>query len=123
MVEELLSIAGRCDGVRCDMAHLVLNDVIARNWGAKQEAMGFVRPETEFWQEAIAIVREQHPGFVFLAEAYSHHGLLQRLGFDYTYDKELYDHLSSFHLDNIRGFLSSKGQRYLQHSCHCMKLM
>src|SRR5262245_51470859 len=32
MQDTLLSIADRCDGVRCDMAMLVLNDVFAKTW-------------------------------------------------------------------------------------------
>ena len=32
MVEELKSVARRCDGVRCDMAMLLLNDIFARTW-------------------------------------------------------------------------------------------
>src|SRR5688500_834258 len=46
LIAELLSVAERCDGVRCDMAMLVLNDVFARNWGGRP-------PATEFWSEAI----------------------------------------------------------------------
>ena len=33
MIGELLKIAGQCDGVRCDMAMLVLPDVFERTWG------------------------------------------------------------------------------------------
>src|SRR5262249_29549097 len=32
MIGELLKIAGQCDGVRCDMAMLVLPDVFERTW-------------------------------------------------------------------------------------------
>ena len=35
MVDELLKIAGQCDGVRCDMAMLVLPDVFERTWGRR----------------------------------------------------------------------------------------
>ncbi len=90
MQEQLLAIAGRCDGVRCDMAMLPLNDVFARTWAA------FPCPEpapaAEFWMDAIAATKQAHPGFLFLAEAYwGLEGLLQSIGFDHTYDKELYD--------------------------------
>ena len=33
MIEVLLEIASRCDGVRCDMAMLLLPDVFQRTWG------------------------------------------------------------------------------------------
>ena len=35
MIGELLRIAGQCDGVRCDMAMLVLPDVFERTWGQR----------------------------------------------------------------------------------------
>ena len=34
-VATLLEIAEQCDGVRCDMAMLVLNDVFERTWGER----------------------------------------------------------------------------------------
>jgi glycosidase len=95
MIQLLQSIAGRCDGVRCDMAMLMLNDVFAKTWE------GFPSTDaqsqtSEFWAAAIPAVKEVHPRFLFLAEAYW--GLeprLQAQGFDYTYDKTLYDGLVS----------------------------
>ncbi|HEY6509384.1 MAG TPA: alpha-amylase family glycosyl hydrolase, partial [Vicinamibacterales bacterium] len=36
MLQQLVKIAGQCDGVRCDMAMLVLPDVFQRTWGRKQ---------------------------------------------------------------------------------------
>ena len=32
MLESLLAVAARCDGVRCDMAMLVLKDVFEKTW-------------------------------------------------------------------------------------------
>ena len=74
-----------CDGVRCDMAMLMLPDVFERTWGR--------RPEP-FWPTTIQAVRKAHPNFVFLAEVYwDLEWELQQQGFDYTYDKRLYDRL------------------------------
>ncbi len=85
MQAELLRIAGQCDGVRCDMAMLVLPEVFLKTWGRK--AM-------PFWPDAIRTVRDLHPGFCFMAEVYwDMEWELQQLGFDYTYDKRLYDRL------------------------------
>lgn len=85
MTGELLKIAGQCDGVRCDMAMLVLPDVFERTWG--------MRPQ-QFWPKAIARVRGAHPGFLFMAEVYwDLEWTMQRQGFDYAYDKRLYDRL------------------------------
>lgn len=94
MQKTLLEIADQCDGVRCDMAMLVLNHVFARTWGEMARPAEGPAAEGEFWADAIDAVRRRHPGFLFIAEAYW--GLeeeLQALGFDYTYDKVLYDRL------------------------------
>jgi glycosidase len=83
MVAQLSSIAAHCDGARCDMAMLVLNDVFARTWN-------LVAPPTEFWAE----VRQALPDFMLIAEVYwDLEYRLQQLGFTFTYDKRLYDRL------------------------------
>jgi hypothetical protein len=88
--ETVAAIAGQCDGVRCDMAMLMLNDVFAKTWGARVGAA----PAAEYWGEVIGAVRAAHPGFTFLAEAYwDLEWALQQLGFDHCYDKRLYDRL------------------------------
>lgn len=92
MRELLLSVAARCDGVRCDMAMLLLNDVFPQTWAHLPVAAEM--PTGEFWADAIPAVKSAQPEFLFLAEVYW--GLedrLRGLGFDYTYDKPLYDEL------------------------------
>jgi hypothetical protein len=85
MIGELVRIAGQCDGVRCDMAMLVLPDVFERTWGQRAPL---------FWPKATQRVRERVPGFTFMAEVYwDLEWTLQQQGFDYTYDKRLYDRL------------------------------
>jgi hypothetical protein len=85
MNAELLRISGQCDGVRCDMAMLILPDVFQRTWG--------MRPEP-FWPLATRNVRTQFPDFCFMAEVYwDLEWTLQQQGFDYAYDKRLYDRL------------------------------
>ena len=97
MMAELLAIADRCDGVRCDMAMLVLPDVFERTWG---------RRAPEFWPEATRRVRRRRPGFVFMAEVYwDLEWTLQQQGFDYTYDKRLYDRLREGHARPVREHL------------------
>jgi Alpha amylase, catalytic domain len=95
MIDNLNRIADRCDGVRCDMAMLLLPDVIQQTWGDKARPSDGATPEdASFWPEAIRTVRANHPGFLFMAEAYwDREGTLQQQGFDYTYDKRLYDRL------------------------------
>jgi hypothetical protein len=85
MIGQLLKIALQCDAVRCDMAMLVLPDVFERTWGTPSEA---------FWPKATQRVRERVPGFYFIAEVYwDLEWTLQQQGFNYTYDKRLYDRL------------------------------
>jgi len=82
---ELIKVAELCDGVRCDMAMLILPEVFKRTWGIEMQP---------FWPEAIARIREIYPDFTFIAEVYwDLEWTLQRQGFDYTYDKRLYDRL------------------------------
>ncbi|HEY2414114.1 MAG TPA: alpha-amylase family glycosyl hydrolase [Pirellulaceae bacterium] len=94
MIGELERIAGQCDGVRCDMAMLVLPDVFERTWGHHAPL---------FWPRATAEVRERNPSFTFLAEVYwDLEWTLQQQGFNYTYDKRLYDRLRDHHARPVR---------------------
>ena len=94
MIGELVKIAGQCDGVRCDMAMLVLPEVFERTWGSRAEP---------FWPNATRRVRQKAPGFCFMAEVYwDLEWTLQQQGFDYTYDKRLYDRLREGHARPVR---------------------
>jgi hypothetical protein len=97
MARELETIAAMCDGVRCDMAMLVLPEVFERTWGLRVEP---------FWPDAISRVRAGHPGFLFMAEVYwDLEWRLQREGFDFTYDKRLYDRLIAGDATPVRDHL------------------
>ena len=97
MVGELTRIAGQCDGVRCDMAMLVLPDVFESTWGIRAEL---------FWPKAIDAVRREYPAFLFMAEVYwDREWTMQQQGFDYTYDKRLYDRLREGHARPVRDHL------------------
>jgi hypothetical protein len=86
----LAEIAGQCDAVRTDMAMLLVNRVFARTWG---ERVG-PPPAAELWTEVLSEVRRRSPGFLFVAEAYwEMEWELQQLGFDFCYDKRLYDRM------------------------------
>ena len=97
MIEELVRIAGQCDGVRCDMAMLVLPDVFERTWSIRSEP---------FWPKATQRVREKVRDFCFMAEVYwDLEWTLQQQGFDYAYDKRLYDRLREGHARPVREHL------------------
>jgi glycosidase len=88
MLGELRTIGQHCDGVRCDMAMLILNDVFGKTWG--DLLGGTNRPASEFWTEAIMAL----PELVWIAEVYwDLEWSLQQLGFQFTYDRRLYDRL------------------------------
>ena len=94
MLGELVRIAAQCDGLRCDMAMLVLPDVFERTWGIRAEP---------FWPGAIGAVRRRRPEFVFMAEVYwDLEWTMQQQGFDYAYDKRLYDRLRDGHARPVR---------------------
>ncbi len=98
----LLDVADQCDGVRCDMAMLMNNDIFANTWNGRVGPP----PKTEFWEEIIPKVKALYPDFIFIAEVYwGKERTLQQEGFDFTYDKTLYDHIINGKVDNIRHHL------------------
>ncbi|HZZ79339.1 MAG TPA: alpha-amylase family glycosyl hydrolase, partial [Gemmataceae bacterium] len=97
MIGELVKIAGQCDGVRCDMAMLVLPEVFERTWGQRAPL---------FWPTATQRVRQRVSGFTFMAEVYwDLEWTMQQQGFDYAYDKRLYDRLREQHARPVRDHL------------------
>jgi hypothetical protein len=113
MLQTLARIAERCDGVRCDMAMLLLPDVMEKTWGARL-GTGWIRKS--FWGEAIANVRARRSGFLFLAEVYwGLEGRLQAEGFDFTYDKTLYDRLRDGNVAGTRQHLGRPAETQRWH--------
>jgi hypothetical protein len=103
-IETLRGIASQCDGARCDMAMLLINEVFAATW----RAYAGEQPKSEYWADVITEVKKSFPDFFFIAEAYwDREGQLQHLGFDYCYDKRLYDCLASGTAHSIREYLSA----------------
>jgi hypothetical protein len=104
LIKTLQRIATQCDGVRCDLAMLVLKDVFNRTWGSLGGEMN-----AEFWDVAIAEVKKVAPGFLFLAEAYwGTEWHLQRLGFDFTYDKTLYERIARGDIAAVKAHLTAE---------------
>jgi hypothetical protein len=109
MVGELGRVADRCDGVRCDMAMLLEPEVIERTWGARAQPCDGTSPVDEpFWPAAISRIRRSHPRFLFVAEVYwDLEWRLQQEGFDFTYDKRLYDRLRTGAARPVRDHLAA----------------
>lgn len=110
MIDQLLNIARQCDGVRCDMAMLLLPAVFQRTWGDRSLPADGSPPDDEpFWSEAIAAVRETQPDFLFMAEVYwDLEEELQRQGFDCAYGKRLYDGLRAGDAARARDYLTAE---------------
>jgi glycosidase len=104
VIKTITCIAGQCDGIRCDMAMLMMNDVFYRTWGARAGE----RPRDDFWTTVIPAVKKDHPEFIFIAEVYwDLEWALQQQGFDYCYDKRLYDRVVQDNAGNVRLHLTA----------------
>ena len=101
-IDTIAQLAEQCDGVRCDMAMLVINDIFERTWGHRAGP----RPADDYWRTVIPAVKARHPQFTFIAEAYwDLEWELQQQGFDFCYDKKLYDRMEHGPADNARNHL------------------
>ena len=99
VIETVAEIAGQCDGIRCDMAMLMLNTIFERTWGARAGT----KPANDYWPTLIPAIKAKRPEFRFIAEAYwDLEWELQQQGFDYCYDKKLYDRMEHGAAENVR---------------------
>jgi len=97
-------IQGNADGVRCDMAMLLLNSIFERTWGSRAGQ----KPAAEYWADPIGAVKKLDPEFLFIAEAYwDREWELQQQGFDFCYDKRLYDRLARGNAQELRSHLGA----------------
>jgi len=102
IIQTLSMISEHCDGLRCDMAMLILNDIFSKTWAHLLQNRPI--PASEFWPAAFSAVR---PDFLWMAEVYwDMEWQLQQLGFNYTYDKRLYDRLETASPTEIRAHLN-----------------
>ncbi len=119
MLRELSDVAAASDGVRCDMAMLLEPEIFQRTWGSAPGYEGLSLPP--FWPEAIQRVRRDNPQFMFMAEVYwDYEHRLQQHGFDYTYDKTLYDRLLALNAEGARAHLQAP-REYLSHMAHFLE--
>ncbi|KAH3756646.1 alpha amylase, catalytic subfamily protein [Pelomyxa schiedti] len=117
MLQQLQQIGNMADGIRCDMAYIVLNDLFYETWSTQLNSWGWSRPSTEFWADAISQVKKNFPKIIFLAEVYGDSQYtLQSEGFDFTYDKELLDRLKANNLDYVRSWITGNTASFFAHS-------
>jgi hypothetical protein len=111
MIALAAEVAARCDGLRCDVAMLLLPDVFSSTWR---------RGMQPFWKRCLDEVRALHPGTLFMAEVYWNREYeLQQAGFDFTYDKILYDRLLSGDPDSVRAHLRAG----MDYQSHCVRFI
>ncbi|MFX1552778.1 MAG: alpha-amylase family glycosyl hydrolase [Promethearchaeota archaeon] len=105
IINTLLGIAEICDGVRCDMAMLMTNKVFSKTWNKKTGPP----PEKEFWEEIIPAIKKRFPHFLFIAEVYwDMEWELQQQGFDFCYDKRLYERLAYENANTLKDHLKAE---------------
>ena len=98
----LADIASQCDGIRCDMAMLMINRIFGTTWRDRAGP----EPAAEFWPAVLAELRARHPDTVMIAEAYwDKEWELQQQGFGFCYDKRLYDRIIAQDVSGVRDHL------------------
>lgn len=104
VLNTLADIAGLGDGVRCDMAMLILKTIQKKIWQERVFNQNrLTEPAGEFWPGAIEEVKRLYPDFIFIAEVYwGLENKLINLGFDYVYDKKFYDALKGSNIEKIK---------------------
>ncbi len=104
LLDELKKISEHCDGIRCDMAMLVLSDIFMAGWEWALKDKPYEVPKQEFWAD----VRDALPNRLLMAEAYwDTEWRLQQLGFDYVYDKRLYDRIRNSPATEVNAHLKA----------------
>ena len=104
VAETLIAIGRQCDGLRCDMAMLMTNEIFARTWGERAGPA----PEADYWPTLIGRTKDAHPDLLFVAEVYwDMEWAMQQQGFDLCYDKRLYDRLAHESAESVRAHLQA----------------
>ena len=119
MKNNLMKILSYADGVRCDMAHLDLNDVFKKTWAKELSAWGYSVPSTEFWKDVIDEAKKVYPKAIFMAEVYEDWQMqkLQECGFDYYYDKAFLDKCERGPND-VNDYIHYHSLEFFDHAAH-----
>lgn len=118
-VAQTISMFG--DGLRCDMAMLLLPDIFAETW-RKFPSSAAHPANGDFWRKTIQAVRQLQPHTELIAEVYwDREEELQSLGFDYTYNKRVCDYLKHRQHAELLKFLGNCSSRFLDRSVHFLE--
>eukprot|EP01080_Neovahlkampfia_damariscottae_P010238 gene10238-2658_t len=118
IIKNIVKVASMSDHIRVDMAMLLINNIFDSTWGNIIKERGWQRPSTEFWSDAISIVKQRFPKVKFTAEVYwdLERTLLDQ-GFDFVYDKSFYDILREGNTHKIKDRISHSN--FLGQSSKC----
>ena len=101
----LSRLAAYCHGFRCDMAMLLLKDVFGSTWGSHLKDESSIK---EFWHFSIGRLKRAERSNLLLAEVYwGMETPLFNFGFDYAYDKHLYDLMLRGDIEGVKTCLST----------------
>lgn len=118
-VEVLKFIGSVADGVRCDMAHCVINQVFEHCWHDELIELNYTMPSVEFWTMATQACKAVYPEMKFLAESYhDNEQTLMDCGFDYAYDKLPYDSLTYDNPSEFRRLIRIRTPEYKSHGAY-----
>ena len=119
MKDNLMTVLSYADGIRCDVCGLLLNDAIGTTWKEELEYWGYTRPEKEFWEIALAEVKEKYPNAILLAEVYEpkHIETLTKLGIQYSYNRDVLVKLQDDNTcKDVVTYIKSVAPEYWKHS-------
>ena len=109
------------DGLRCDMAMLLIPEIFRETW-KDFPSPGAHLTDASFWRKSISAVRQLHPQVEMIAEVYwDREEELQECGFDFTYNKRVYDYLMRGQHAELRDFLRSRTANFLKRSVHFLE--
>jgi hypothetical protein len=118
-IAQTISMFG--DGLRCDMAMLLLPEIFCDVW-KNFPAVGSHRTSANFWNRTIPHIRQLQPNAELIAEVYwDREESLQDAGFDYTYNKRVTDFLMRGQDAELADFLYERRPAYLRRSVHFLE--
>ncbi|MFC1863373.1 alpha-amylase family glycosyl hydrolase [Thermodesulfobacteriota bacterium] len=110
MTEILIDLAQYCHGFRCDMAMLILKDIFLETWGPYLNKPADIE---EFWPYAINRLKNSGVQCELMAEVYwGKDETLLDYGFDYVYDKHLYDLMNEGSIEKIKTYISMPPEKH-----------
>jgi hypothetical protein len=121
MVAVAQTLVVYCDGLRCDMAMLLIPEIFQNTW-KEFPLVAAQAGARDFWKYGIAQMKQMNPGADLIAEVYwGREQELQDAGFDFTYNKTVTDRLLHGQFAELQEFLLGCRPEYLRKSIHFLE--